>query len=623
MIEEFCNCNQSDKEICIMSKYIPGFSRFGIGVNYWASDSGTMMWEKFSAAEIEADFIALKKFGVNTVRIFPLWSDFQPVIAICECDNNFREFGFADGSSLPEKGLKSYGIDPEMMKRFRIVADLALKYDLQLVVGLVTGWMSGAMFAPAAFSNRNLVTDHKVRRLTAMFIQGFVSEMKDHPAIIAWEPGNECNCLATADVDCTWSWLHMVTSTIRLADPSRPVYSGMHGGKTDPLRSYNLMDVGRLCDVLTTHPYPAFTAHCGKSALNTVPAVYHATAETLFYRGISKKPAFIEEIGAFGSAYISEKRTEDYLYTTLYSALVHDFGTVLWWCGFSFDRCADDRPYRWQAMERELGALKSDRSADGAARAMKRFADELADLPDIPSREIDAAVVMTVLPDAWKTAFGAFILSKQAGFEIEFTHIASSDELPESNFYIVPSIAGYEVMEIKKYRLLLDAAKNGATVAFTADSGFLQPFNELFGFEVDFRTEEPEKVEFTMDGETFSVDRTITRCMKAVDCEVSACDMSGNPVIMSKNYGKGKLIFVNAPLENSALIPDNNLYLVYRKLAKIAGLELPEKSKDVGITRHILPDGRILKFFINYSDQTADGMPGNSIKYEIKQGEWE
>ena len=81
------------------------------------------------------------------------------------------------------------------------------------------------------------------------------------------------------------------------------------------------------------------------------------------------------------------------------------------------------------------------------------------------------------MDDVWKAAYGSFILSKQAGFEIEFCNIASIDALPESKFYIVPSVSGYEVMDVHKYHLLLDAARNGATVVFTADSGYLQPFD--------------------------------------------------------------------------------------------------------------------------------------------------
>ena len=91
-----------------------------------------------------------------------------------------------------------------------------------------------------------------------------------------------------------------------------------------------------------------------------------------------------------------------------------------------------------------------------------------------------------------------------------------------------------------------------------------------------------------------------------------------NPVILKKDHGKGKLIYVNSALENNALLPGNELYLVYRKLAAIAGLELPEKSPEIGITRHKTADGKVLKFYINYSENDVDGMPGNSVKYEIQ-----
>ena len=600
-----------------MSKFLPGFSEFSVGVNYWASHAGTQMWSKFSAEEVEKDFIALRNSGVNTVRIFPLWEDFQPVKLLAECGNNFREISFLDGSPLPATGLRSFGLDPVMMERFRTVADLALKHELKLVVGLLTGWMSGAMFVPPALADKNLFEDFQAIRLAEMFLRGFVTEMKDHPAIVAWEPGNECNCLSASSAYSSWNWHHMVTSTIRLIDRSRPVFSGMHGGKNSINKSNNLIMQGELFDALTTHPYPAFTPHCGKSALNNVPAIYHATAESVYYRGVSGKPAFVEEIGAFGPNYLSEERTDAYLYTVLYSALIHDLGSVLWWCGFSFDRCADNAPYRWGAMERELGAMKSDRAADGAGKAMKRFGEELKNLPEFSSRQVDATVVVTTMNDAWKSAFGAFILSKQAGFEVEYCNIATIDELPESKFYIVPAISGFEVMDVHKYHLLLKAAEKGATVVITADSGYLQPFNAYFGCEVDYRTEEPETVTFTLDGQQFSTRQSITRKMKNHTADVLAGDTDGFPVIMVQKYGAGKLVFVNAALEDNVFAPGNELYKVYRKLAEIAGVEVPEKSPEIGITTHKTADGRTLKFFINYADHEVDGMAGNSVKYEI------
>jgi hypothetical protein len=109
----------------------------------------------------------------------------------------------------------------------------------------------------------------------------------------------------------------MIASTIRLADPTRPVFTGMHGATNSLNSNWNMVDQGELYDALTTHPYPAFTEHCGKSALNTIPAIYHATAETLYYAGGSGKGAFIEEIGSFGPGYIADERTEKYAYNVL------------------------------------------------------------------------------------------------------------------------------------------------------------------------------------------------------------------------------------------------------------------------------------------------------------------
>ena len=54
---------------------VPGFA---VGVNYWASHAGTRMWSDFSAEEVEADFAALAVTGVDTLRIFPLWSVILP-----------------------------------------------------------------------------------------------------------------------------------------------------------------------------------------------------------------------------------------------------------------------------------------------------------------------------------------------------------------------------------------------------------------------------------------------------------------------------------------------------------------------------------------------------------------
>ena len=606
-------------------KYLPGAADFLVGCNYWSSEAGIRMWQDWSEEAVEKDFAALKASGMNTVRLFPLWSDFQPVSWACKCAGAHGELVMPDGSPLPEHGLAHWGLSEIMMARFRKTADLARKYDLKLVVGLLTGWMSGALFVPPALADKNLYTHPEALYLETLFLRGFVSAMKDHDAIIAWEPGNECNCLSQcSDPVVSWNWLNLISSTIRLADPSRPVYSGMHGSSADPKSCWNQKALGELTDALTTHPYPAFTPYCGKSALNTIPAVYHAAAETLYYQA-SGKPAFIEEIGSFGPEYLSDERMEAYCRTVLYSAYAHGLGGMLWWCAFAFDKCAEQLPYRWVAMERNLGALTADRVPYGAARAMKSFRQEIRDLPydKLPPRRVDCIVLTSVMEKRaiWQAAYGSFILSTQAGFEIEFCDILSRDELPKSKFYLVPSISGYSAMPLGKYRLLLKAASEGAAVCFTAGSGMLQPFGSEFGCRVDYCAELPEKVQFTLDGgeEKFEVDSPITRRLIPDGCEVHSKDAAGNPVLIRQRYGKGQLIYLNVPIEQAAVASECKLYRIYRKIAQLAGLVLPEKAPEIGITHHELPDGGEIRIAINYADHEADGMKPNEVKIDIKK----
>ena len=51
---------------------------FFVGCNYWASHAGTNMWHDWDAGVVEADIKRLAEAGVDVMRVFPLWSDFQP-----------------------------------------------------------------------------------------------------------------------------------------------------------------------------------------------------------------------------------------------------------------------------------------------------------------------------------------------------------------------------------------------------------------------------------------------------------------------------------------------------------------------------------------------------------------
>lgn len=590
-----------------------------IGCNYWASHAGTEMWKNWHPEIIDQDFSQLEKHGLTLIRVFPLWSDFQPVCQLRSCMGTPREYAWTDGTAL---SLQSDGLCSEMLERFRIVADLAEKHHLKLVVALLTGWMSGRLMVPPVLEGRNLLTDSEALRWEGRFIRGFIHALKNHPAIVAWEPGNECNCLSslssgTSDADSA-HWLDFIAATIRSADDTRPVWTGMHGGSFEENGAWNLFGQGEYYDALTTHPYPAFTPFCGRSALNTMPAIFHSTAETLFYRGISGKPAFIEEIGSFGPAMLSEERRCGYLRATMASAWVHNCLGYLWWCGFHQTHL-NHAPYRWIAMERELGLFEKDGTPLPGAEICRDWKKRMEELPfsELPPRKVHAVVLLTPGQNQWQIAYNTFILAKQAGLEVEFA--SPYNPLPDANLYLMPSLFGHQGMPQGSYGQLMEKVRNGAFLYVSdAGNGCLQPFSEFFGCKVDYTSNCQDAQTFSYSGEIFTFVRPYTRKLLAGISEILAVEEDGSPMMTSNKYGKGKVVFLNAAPELSAVdesVPHS--YLLYRKIAALAGLELPEKAPEIGRTEHPWTNGKTIIVEINYSDKKSSGLAPNDFRVTI------
>ena len=67
---------------------------FFVGANYWASHAGTFMWRNWNADVVEEDFKRLSRNGVEVLRVFPLWSDFQKLTDHLGCISEHREYRY-------------------------------------------------------------------------------------------------------------------------------------------------------------------------------------------------------------------------------------------------------------------------------------------------------------------------------------------------------------------------------------------------------------------------------------------------------------------------------------------------------------------------------------------------
>ncbi len=583
--------------------------KFFLGANWWASHAGTNMWRDWNASVVESDMERLKAAGVDVMRVFPLWNDFQPLRIHRDYSGNFRELRIGE-EPLPFTEEGRAGIDPVMSERFGILCDIAEKHDVKLIVGLVTGWMSGRMHTPEAFSGLNLLNDTFVVSWQIKFVKYMVKKFKDRTAIAAWDLGNECNCLSgKISQSDAYVWASAITNAIKAEDKSRPVVSGMHGTFAEENTVWRSRDLGEILDVLCTHPYPIFTPHCDTDPLGEMKSVLHSTAETVMYETTGKIPAFVEEIGTLGPMISSEEVAGDYIRAAAFSAWAHNLRGFVWWCANEQSNLRHT-PYDWNSVERELGLFRIDGTEKPVLKSMSemsRFVDNFK-YERLPERIKDAVCVLTRNQDTWAAGYGSFVLAKQAGLDIEFAYCM--DEIPEAGAYIMPSMSGDSSIYLHTYLELIERVKRGAVLYMSVDDALLSPFEPVTGMRVITRSKRISADTATVGGEPLLFDSSYKLVMESAGADVLIHADDGTPLISKYSIGKGKVYFCAAPIETrmateSGYASGANAKPYY-KIYEMLGIKSREKiaaSNDptVCITEHIVDENKRILAVLNHS----------------------
>ena len=625
---------------CRAAADIFGEGGFFVGCNYWARNAGMYMWSQWDQDVVEKEVAALAANGVTVMRVFPLWSDFQPLTGDCEGGGAYRSFRFRDNRPLPNDA----GVDPEMIGRFRAFCDIARRNGISLIVGIVTGWMSGRQFVPPVFEEKNVLSDPEAVMWQTRFVKHFVRELRDHPAIAAWDYGNECNCMGgmgDGKQAMFYNWMDHIGMAIRSQDATRPVVSGMHGLSTCDRAGQPIRLNAELSDVLCTHPYQFFVSGCGREAFNTMRTELHPTAESLLYRDIGGKPCFVEEIGNMGTSCVSEERTAAGMRITMFSAWANDLKGCLWWCN-SDQESLDFPPYALTPDERELGMLRGDLSPKPVMQEMKSFQEFRASLPfrRLPKAKVDAVIVVPEKDPGWEAGFGAYLLARQAGINPRFA--GAEHELPDSGLYVVCSPESGESYTWPAQKRIWEKARGGATVlVLYSGSARFTHLEANAGLKVDYCTLSPCERRFTLAS---SPERTIeareerTCRLVPAGAEVLAATADGETVLSRFRNGRGAVLLCNASIDRQAIARADAFtgervapyYLVLREAARAAGLRHKVEKGDcpwVGITEHPAEGGSTIVMAINFEPRdmrcpvAVDGRLGRVWRGEVGGGE--
>lgn len=593
-------------------------SNFTLGVNYWPRRSGVRFYRNFDPAEVESEFAEISRLGCDTVRVFVLWDEFQPIREFPGGHGEPRAIALRnDWNADPAENPAL--LDPAMLEKFDRVVEAARKNHLRLIVALLTAWMSGTLFEPMFRNGRDYFSDPFMLKYQMLYCRYFTARYAGNPTILYWEFGNEQNCVAPCrSPEAAWVWMNALALSIRQGDPGGEIASGMHGLRFLPDRSspWGIRESADAVDCLTTHPYPEFTPGCFQESPLALRSSLHATAQSCYYAALGGKKVLCEETGSLGGSVLSERECAEYLRMRLYSLFANGVTGCLWWC-FSDFTCTGDLPYRDVIMENDgLGLFRADGSPRPTALELQRFRETLRRIPRLPARQMDAAILVSDLAEDFPTALTCYALCKQAGIEAEFALPDTAAEPGRYRLLLAPSFGGHAPCSVRAFRKLEQAVNTGALLYWSGDGASLPEAGRFFGIgEMDKLPARNgrEVIVFGSDSSLEIECRWRSRLLRHSG-ETLATFADGTPAAIGLRHEKGGTIFCALPLERSL---GNTTYALehpapaafYRQLAERAGIRHRADFPGDELERTWHPENSESGYLVavNHGDTAADG----------------
>lgn len=567
-----------------------------LGVNYWASNAATRMWTEWDETVVENDIKNLSAIGCEYLRVFPLWSDFQPVMVLrsnCFKGGYKRGYAFVGEKPLPNTEAGMAGVDETMMEHFEVLCNIADKYKMKVIVPLINGHMTFRIYNPPAVDGLDHFTSPESLMWQGKFIHYFVKRMKSHPAICAWEIGNESNCLSVADDRTTaWSWSAFVVNAIRAVDDTRPVCSGMHSLSLNDSskESWTFADQSELCDILTSHPYPMWRSYVNCDRPNTMRWVLLSSIENQTYADISNSGAFAEEVGTLRRTFSTFEALGDHLRNVLWLLWGNDSKALLWWCAFDQTKM-EFPPYDWDEAGMEHGIMTAGYKINPTGRAIADFAKFKKKCPIkiLPPPREKAICILGRDCKLYELAHSVGVLAAQAGLPIKFTYCES--DIPESKVYLIPSAIRKGGLNRAAYKKLAEKVENGATVYMSFSYNICIPLmEEFFGFEIENREQCNEILNLSIsDMSEIKLNPRYKFKMKSH----GAVPIDRDGIAWKYKRGKGRIIAIGLPFEmillnNKESYQKYPAYELYRMIGKdiVAKNILCSTDSEVIITEH-------------------------------------
>jgi endo-1,4-beta-mannosidase len=384
-------------------------SRFLLGINYWPRSSAMYMWRRFDIDEIAEDLVRIKELGLDVVRFFLMWEAFQPE---------------------PNR------VDGDALRCFDAMMDCIAKAGLQAMPTLFCGHMSGVNWLPMWTLERgtshgrfrtiagdtivdraigDFYANPELLRAQVFFVRRVGERMRAHPALFAWDLGNEfSNLREPATPQDASEWSLRLTETLREVSGA-PVSAGMHGEDFDKDRRLRPSSIARPWQFATMHGYSVYSAFArDRLDANVVPFL------SQLQQSFSGKRVLFTELGnpecppgstrVDGFACLDE--AEMAAYATGALDRLHARGALgaFWWCWADYDPAlASLPPFDLAPHELRFGVMRSDGSLKPVAQTLAGMARQSRSVVEtLPPPIADESEHYAGLPESIAAEYRAY-----------------------------------------------------------------------------------------------------------------------------------------------------------------------------------------------------------------------
>jgi hypothetical protein len=527
-----------------------------VGANYWPASCGVELWRAWPADEIRRDLDLLRGLGLNCLRFFLRWQDFEP-----------------------EPGC----YDEQSFARFDEFLGWCEERNIAAHPSLFVGWMSGGIFWPAWRAGRNAFSDpFMLERATAFARRAAAVIAPHHGDVLAVDQGNELCCLPDsheAPPAAVIRWCEEVNRAIREAYPHAIIISGNE-------QTQIIGDAGwRLgqqpgCDLLSMHAYPVQAWH----------AVGFDGMGDPLVRGLL--PFYVRCARAFGPVLAQEfgtivtfgaKQQDGYLRAMLPACWQAGANGFLWWC--LKDITARVHPYLKNGFEGTLGLVDANGKVKPGLEYYIEFARSLATRP-APAPEPDAIGLY------WPKKYYARDDQENPGNQPRETsqRLVIAAHLLNQLGHAVRIVRGdqplpgdLKTLVISSALLMVDEAEalepwvraGGRVVWHGPDPvNWGHPYCRMLGARpVDYRGPRPAEVEaFGVRWELPLFPRNMRVQAEPVTAQVVSRDADGLPVVLVNRLGKGVVASALPVVEQPAVSASNRPQERDRWTAWFAGM---------------------------------------------------